>query len=209
VPAALPGQSKLNAMPMPAIVLAAGASRRLGQPKQLVCIAGETLLALTTRIVREAGAGPVLTVLGANRETIAASVDLSQVHCVVNRDWEQGISTSIRAGVSALQQIDPDAQAVLLLVCDQPRLTAEHVRGLIEAYEDAGAPSIAASEYAGSPGIPAIFPANQFAGLLKLEGDAGAKALLRNPTCPMVTRHFEYGEVDIDTPSDLAANLEP
>jgi molybdenum cofactor cytidylyltransferase len=195
-------------MPMPAIILAAGASRRLGQPKQLVSIAGETLLARTIRIVRESGAEPVLVVLGANRESIEASLDLSQAHIVVNPDWQQGISTSIRTGIAALRYLYPNAGAVLLLVCDQPRLTAEHLLSLINAHEHASEPNIAASEYAGSSGIPAIFPANQFANLLALEGDVGAKALLRNPTCPLVTRHLAYGEIDIDTPSDLTANLE-
>lgn len=198
---------------MPAIILAAGTSSRLGQPKQLVRIGGETLLARTIRVVSEAGVSPVLVVLGANRESIESHVDLSQVHVVVNAAWQQGISASIRAGIAALQHRYPDVSAALLLVCDQPKLSAEHLRNLIDAfeiaaYENAGEPAIAASEYAGSAGIPAIFPVNQFANLLALEGDKGAKALLHDPTCPLLTRHFEYGEIDIDTPADVAANLD-
>jgi molybdenum cofactor cytidylyltransferase len=197
---------KLKAMTVPAIVLAAGASRRLGRPKQLVRVAGETLLARTLRVVGEATSEPIFVVLGAYRDEIAANVDLSGAHVVANPDWEQGIASSIRAGIRALLDLDPDARAVLLLVCDQLRLTTDHLRGLIEAHERAGEPLIVASHYADATGIPAIFPASQFANLLALEGDAGARYLLRNPECTVVEVEFSGGDIDIDTPSDLAAS---
>jgi molybdenum cofactor cytidylyltransferase len=193
-------------MPLPAIILAAGASRRLGRPKQLVPVAGETLLARTIRIVRESGAEPVIVVLGAHHESIASSVDLSRVQSVTNPNWEQGIATSIHAGIQALLNRDRDAEALLLLVCDQPKLKADHLRALMAAYQQESQPTIAASRYAGIAGIPAIFPANQFANLLKLQGDSGARSILRHPECPIVTLPFEGGEVDIDTPEDLAEN---
>jgi CTP:molybdopterin cytidylyltransferase MocA len=191
-------------MPVPAILLAAGASRRLGQPKQLVRIASETLLARTIRVVREAGADPVLVLLGANRESIAEAVDLSRVRVVVNPDWEQGIASSIHAGVEALLRLEPDADAAMILVCDQPRLAADHLKLLIGRFEQAERPSIVSSRYAGIAGIPAIFPASQFSNLLALKGDAGARFLLRNPACPMIAVDFAGGEADIDTPEDLA-----
>jgi molybdenum cofactor cytidylyltransferase len=191
-------------MPLPAIILAAGASRRLGQPKQLVRIAGETLLARTIRIVCTSGADPVIVVLGAHEESIASNVDLSRVHPVANPDWEEGIASSIHAGLRMVHQIHAKATAVMLLVCDQPRLSTEHLRRLIAAHEQEAEPTIVASEYAGVAGIPAIFPASQFLKLLKLQGDTGARYILRNPSCAMVTIDFEGGEVDIDTPEDLA-----
>ena len=191
-------------MRVPAIILAAGASRRLGQPKQLVRIAGEGLLARTLRIVREAECEPVLVVLGAHREEIAAVVDLSEVEVILNPDWEQGIATSIQAGIRALQGVDPDSNAAFILVCDQPRLTAEHLRKLVDAHVRAGEQAIVASGYAGTSGIPAIFPASQFTSLLALRGDAGARQLLRTPGNFLVTVEFQEGEIDIDTPSDLA-----
>lgn len=199
----LAARSKLRAMSMPAIILAAGASRRLGQPKQLVRVEGETMLARTVRVVLECAARPVLVVLGASHEMIAAGVDLSDAHVVINALWEEGIASSIRAGLAELLRVAPEAEAALLLVCDQPRLSADHLSGLRAAYGSAGAAAIAASEYEGIAGIPAIFPVSQFANLMALQGDVGARSLLRNPQCPMVTRHFEGGEVDIDTPSDL------
>ncbi len=190
-------------MPLPAIILAAGASRRLGQPKQLAFIAGETLLARTVRVVRESRAEPVIVVLGAHQASIVSEIDLGRVQVVTNPDWEQGIASSIHAGIQAVQQSCAKAAAVLLLVCDQPRLSAGHLQRLIGAHLEAAEPTIVASRYGGIAGIPAIFPVSQFGKLLMLRGDAGARYILRKPDCPMVAMDFEGGEVDIDTPEDL------
>lgn len=188
---------------MPAIVLAAGASRRLGTPKQLASFHGETLLARTLRVVRDAGADPIFVVLGANAEEIASAVDLSATQTVLNQQWQSGISSSIRAGLRALLQNDPSTQAAMLLVCDQPSLTGTYLKSLIAAYASSEPDSIAASHYAGIAGIPAIFPASQFATLQSLTGDTGARQLLRAPECTMIAIPFEGGDLDIDTPEDL------
>jgi len=201
------GRATLNGMSVPAILLAAGASRRLGQPKQLARLAGETLLGRTVRLVLEAAASPVLVVLGANAEKIAGAVDLGEAHVVMNVNWERGIASSMRSGIEALPALAPEASAAMLLVCDQPKLTAEHLSALMKRFEDAEEPSIVASRYAGIAGIPAIFPASQFAQLLAIEGDAGARFLLRNPKCPMILVDFAGGEADVDTPEDLARAL--
>ncbi len=190
-------------MAVPAIILAAGASRRLGRPKQLVRIAGETLLGRTIRVVREAGADPIFVVIGANREAIEAGVDMTWVRTTFNPDWEQGIASSIGAGIQALRHSVSDAAAVLLLACDQPKLTVDHLRKLILLHESATGTVIVASAYVGVAGIPAIFPTSQFAHLLALTGDAGARHLLRDSGCPVITEPFAGGEVDIDTPDDL------
>ena len=191
-------------MALPAIILAAGTSRRLGQPKQLVLVGGETLLARTMRVVQASGAEPVLVVLGAHRERILAEVDFAGVQVVVNTEWEQGIASSIRAGISGLAEICPDAAATMLLVCDQPCLTAEHLRALTDGFQVAAESSIMASEYSGITGIPAIFPPSQFARLLALEGDVGARFLLKRPEIPVIGVRFEGGEADVDTAEDLA-----
>ena len=188
---------------MPAIIRAAGASRRLGQPKQLVRIGNETLLGRTVRVVMESGAGTIFVVLGAHREAIACEVDLTGVHAVFNPDWEQGIASSIHAGIVALKQELPDAMAALLLVCDQPRLTVEHLRELTAVFDAGAEAAIVASAYAGVAGIPAVFPASEFEALLDLRGDEGARRLMRNPRCSLVTVSFDGGEVDVDTPADL------
>jgi len=184
-----------------AVVLAAGASRRLGQPKQLLILDGETLLARSVRLAFEAGAAQVLVVVGAQAELIGADVPAGIAAVVMNDEWEQGIASSIHAGVKA---IDGVARGVLILACDQPRLSAEHLRGLIETFAAQGEASIVASTYAGVLGIPAVFPRETFADLLALSGDKGARALLMQPPCPLIVLAFDGGEVDIDEPDDLA-----
>jgi molybdenum cofactor cytidylyltransferase len=187
-----------------AIVLAAGASRRLGHPKQLLMHGGESLLARAIRLAGKAGAGPVLTVLGANFEIICASVALDQTILVINDKWQKGIATSIHAGVKALDAVAPSAAGALILSCDQPRLTSAHLGKLIETFAAQPEPVIAASTYAGVLGIPAVFPRLAFTHLRALRGDKGARALLLKPPCPLIAVPFPGGELDIDTPADLA-----
>jgi molybdenum cofactor cytidylyltransferase len=191
-------------MPVAAIVLAAGASRRLGQPKQLLQYHGESLLARPVRLAHQAGATPVLAVLGANFEIICASVQLPDAILVHNGRWKQGIASSIHAGLRALDAAAPTASGALILACDQPRLTSAHLRSLLDAFAAQSAPSIVASAYAGALGVPAAFPRSLFPGLRALRGDKGARALISHSPCPIVSVEFEGGEVDIDLPADLA-----
>jgi molybdenum cofactor cytidylyltransferase len=191
-------------MPVAAIVLAAGGSRRLGQPKQLLLLNGETLVARALRVACEAGAAPVLTVLGAQHDHISNSIGASGAVVVINEDWQQGVSTSISAGIRAVAEYDPAPQGVLLLGCDQPRLDVNHLRELIRVFHAQNSEAIVSSSYAGIQGIPAIFPRVAFSGLLALRGDKGARALIASPPCAMVAVPFEGGEIDIDLPQDLA-----
>jgi molybdenum cofactor cytidylyltransferase len=190
--------------PVAAIVLAAGASRRLGQPKQLLMHDGETLLLRAIRLATEAGAAPVIAVLGANSELIRASVRLTNSIHIINEHWEQGISTSIHAGLDALEKSAHPACGALIVACDQPRLTAAHLRALMETFAAQTKPTIVASAYAGTLGIPAAFPRRVFPDLYALRGDKGARALLAEPPCPLIAAPFPGGEVDIDLPENLS-----
>jgi molybdenum cofactor cytidylyltransferase len=187
-----------------ALVLAAGASRRLGQPKQLLMHRGETLIERAMRLAAESGAAPVIVVLGAGSERIAVTVIAHNAVPVINHRWNEGISSSIHAGLKAMDAVAKDASGALILPCDQPRLTAVHLRGLIAAFAESGETSIAASAYAGVVGIPAVFPRAIFQNLLALRGDKGARALLADPPCPLIAVQFPGGDVDIDEPEDLA-----
>ena len=191
-------------MSIAAIVLAAGGSRRLGQPKQLLTSRGETLLNRSIRIAAEAGASPVLVVLGAQFDVIAASIASPNAITVHNDHWRQGMGSSIETGMRTLAVCAPDAGAVLLMGCDQPRLTADHLHSLVAAFASYKLPAIAASSYAGVYGVPAVFPRESFAELHALRGDKGARSIIERASCPVVAIDFEGGEVDIDSPQDLA-----
>jgi molybdenum cofactor cytidylyltransferase len=191
-------------MPVAAIILAAGASRRLGQPKQLVAYQGETLLERTIRLAKESGASPVLAVLGANLQIIRAATQFDEAIPVFNEHWEQGIASSIHAGLDALDAHASQASGVLLMGCDQPRLSAEHLRALMETFAAQDEPCIVASVYAGVQGVPAVFPRVLFPALRALRGDKGARSLLVQPLCPVIALPFDGGDVDIDLPADLA-----
>ena len=176
-----------------AVILAAGASRRLGEPKQLVRLDRETLLERVVRVAAEAGCSPILVVLGASSEAILAQSRLDPAKVLLNPEWEEGMASSIRAGLHALS---PEVHAALLLTCDQPTVTAEHLRRL--AFGTPTEP--VASRYAGRHGVPAYFPASTFAELLHLSGDQGARLLLA------AARAIDLpgGEIDVDTPTSLA-----
>jgi CTP:molybdopterin cytidylyltransferase MocA len=191
-------------MPVAAIILAAGGSRRLGQPKQLLAYRGETLLVRAIRLANEAGASPVLVVLGANFETILAAIQSSNSSPIHNDRWRQGIASSIEAGVRALSVCGPEAEGVLLMGCDQPRLTADHLRSVIAAFEGQAGAVMAASSYAGVQAVPAVFPRVTFAELRSLRGERGARSVIESAPCPVVAMEFQGGEVDIDSPEDLA-----
>lgn len=191
-------------MPVAAIIVAAGSSSRLGQPKQLILIDGEPLLQRAIRCAQEAGASPVFVVLGAHREHIKSVIKFGDAAIVLNEDWEEGLASSIRVGVEAAEGDASGASGLLLMTCDQPRVTVEHLRGMIEKFERQSEPILIASIYAGVRGIPVIFPREAKSSLLALRGDTGGRALLQQPPWPVILLPLEGGEVDIDRPEDLA-----
>jgi CTP:molybdopterin cytidylyltransferase MocA len=173
-----------------AVVLAAGASTRLGEPKQLALVGGERLLERAVRVSREAGCVPVVVVLGARVEEIRAMCDLRGAIVVVNEGWGEGMGSSVRLGVGAAV----DAEGVVVMTCDQSTVTAEHLRELMSSGD------VAAAGYAGRRGVPAYFPAGMFGALMELSGDAGARELLREARVVELVG----GELDVDTAEGLA-----
>ena len=190
-------------MNIPAIVLAAGASTRLGQPKQMLQHEGETLLARSIRLAREGGAVPVLAVLGAHSDVTFTEAQNAGAIPIINEVWQRGIASSIHAGVGMMKLVGPNAPGVMLLTCDQPRLTADHLGRMLGMFRAQADEAIVASAYGGTTGTPAVFPRSVFPQLRALEGDRGARAILKEPPCAVVEVPFPGGAIDIDTPADL------
>lgn len=195
-----------------AIVLAAGASTRLGRPKQLLRIEGEPLLRRTARLAVEAGCSPAYVVLGFEAEPMRRELaDLAGVAVVLNKDWQEGMGSSLRAGMEAVRNLEPQPDAVLLLVCDQPRLTADHLRRLLAQHKEAQTADgvrITASVYARRAGVPAIFSGKLFGDLAHSSGDRGARNLIRAHADELGGIPWPEGELDVDRPEDLAT-IEP
>lgn len=185
-----------------AVVLAAGASTRLGQAKQLVRVGGESLLRRTVRIAGEAGCSPVFVVLGFEAERMRPELEGLTAEVVVYPEWAEGMGSSLRCGVEAVLGAETVPDAVMVLVCDQPRLSVEHVRALIERQRESGAP-ITASVYAERTGVPAVFARQVFSELAGLQGDRGARDLIRGHAERVEGIFWSEGSVDLDLPEDL------
>jgi molybdenum cofactor cytidylyltransferase len=185
-----------------AIVLAAGNSSRLGQPKQFVHFDGRTVLQHAIHAAVEAGCAPILVVTGAAQERVAEALVGLPARVVPNQRWAEGMGSSIAAGVGALVRDFPGCDAVVLMVCDQPLVTGETIAALIDALR-AGDKSVAASAYAGTLGVPALFTLRWFAALGALSGNAGAKRIIEANADEVVRCPFPAGDCDIDTPADL------
>lgn len=187
-----------------ALVLAAGGSRRLGRPKQLLPLHGEPLVHRTARLALEAGAAPVWVVLGSQAEDVRAALTDLPVRFALNRRWEEGLGSSIRAGVAAVIAEDPPPTALLLLLVDQPRLDARLLRRILAAGRAHPQQRVACA-YGGSLGVPALFPRVDLPDLLALRGDRGAKGLLQARPEAVVAVPFPGGEMDVDLPGDAGS----
>ncbi len=185
------------------IIMAAGASSRLGSPKQLLHYAGKTLLQHTVQVALDSIARPVILVLGANEELIKTTIPNTGVHIVSNSEWQEGMASSVRYGIKQLLKIDPLTTGALIMLCDQPYVNATLVNDLVAAHEKNGK-KIVASSYSGTLGAPTFFHKDLFPELLRLKGDVGAKALILQHANEMEAVVFLKGNVDIDTVSDYS-----
>jgi molybdenum cofactor cytidylyltransferase len=186
-----------------AIILAAGGSARLGKPKQLISFRGRSLLRRAAETACASRAGEVIAVLGYEAAAMRRELHGLRVRVLENPLWGEGIASSVRRAVSAL---DPACDGALLVVCDQPGLTAAHLDALIEGCRRAPGRA-GASAYGGSVGVPALFPRAFFAELLLLEGDRGAQRVLLAHREDLVALPWPDGEIDVDTPEDLPVRL--
>jgi molybdenum cofactor cytidylyltransferase len=185
-----------------AIILAAGGSSRFGTPKQLARLRGETLVGRAVAAAIGGGCAPVIVVIGANGKEVAGAVANRIPIVVENRDWPNGIGTSIGVGVRQLVERDPDVGAALLMVCDQPLVTTDTVNNLITQRKRTGK-AIVASNYSNTAGVPAVFDRSCFQELLNLQDDTGAKPIIMKDPARVECVPFPEGALDIDRVEDL------
>ncbi|HWT80923.1 MAG TPA: nucleotidyltransferase family protein [Candidatus Acidoferrum sp.] len=194
----------LNLSTIPIIILAAGASTRMGVPKQLLRHRGRTLLGHAVEAALGSTCRPIIVVLGANAEQIQPEIGGLSVHIVRNAHWAEGLSSSIRAGIEAVAGGPDPPEAVVLAVCDQPLVRSEDIQALVAAFRSTNRPIIA-SQYAGTLGVPALFARSVFPELLGLAGDRGAKQVIQRNAAAVWPVLCPHGANDVDTLEDWNA----
>ena len=187
-----------------AIILAAGGSSRLGEPKQFLHYQGKTLIQRAVDAALDCN--PIVVVAGRDCERIREELSTHDVQVVHHPQWQQGIGSSIRAGVKALLDVAPNLDAFFITACDQPFVTSRVLAVLWENRARAQALA-AATAYDGVKGIPALFTRPLFSDLLLLPDNCGAMQLLAKLGDSLITAHFPEGAIDIDTPADSMAWL--
>jgi molybdenum cofactor cytidylyltransferase len=186
------------------VILAAGASTRMGTPKQLLEFEGKPLLVRAVEAALASPAWPVVVVLGANAEKIRPVLARLPVLTTENPAWAEGMASSIRAGVTTLQQFSRRLDAALIALCDQPAFSAETIAQLVAAQRTSGR-SIVAARYASRHGAPAVFLREHFDTLAHLTGEEGARAPLNGDPERVAAVDLPALAVDLDTPADVAA----
>lgn len=171
----------------------------MGETKQLLQVGAESLVRRAARAAASACA-EVVVVVGADARRVCAELAGLPVRIVTNPQWREGISSSIRCGVLALSG---DVDAAVFVPCDQPAVSDRLLGDLVHTFDETRSETVAC-RYAGVVGAPALFGRSWFPRLLALDGDVGARRLLREAQADLVTVEFPDGAFDLDTPEDLA-----
>ena len=182
-----------------AAVLAAGSATRFGATKQLAEFDGRTLVRRATATAAEVCGARTVLVLGHDWRAVADSCAPLTGFLIRNDDYTSGLGSSIARATRAIRHV---ADAIVVLLADQPLITAAHVRELCGVWTGAS-DEIVATEYAGTLGVPALFGSDCFGDLASLEGDTGARHLMTSGKFQVQSIAFEPAAVDIDTPADL------
>ncbi|WP_022823466.1 nucleotidyltransferase family protein [Hymenobacter norwichensis] len=189
------------------ILLAAGSSSRLGEPKQLLPYQGQTLLrrAAETAVAAAAGAS-VVVVTGALHEELLPELAGLPVQVVRCQSWQLGMGASLKTGLHLLQATTPVLGAIIVMLCDQPFVTPALLQQLAITHESTGQPIVAA-EYGGVRGVPVLFGSEALPLLGTLPDNAGASQFLKKHPQLVATVPFPEGAIDVDTPEQYAALL--
>jgi len=184
-----------------AAILAAGPSTGSGRPRQLARIDGGLILHRAVASAASVAGHSVSVVLGAHAREVAPALRQSSASVVLNRDWAEGLASSIRA---AVRGAPPRCEGLLLLLADQVAVTAEDLRRLFAAWRRQPV-LISAALHGGAPGLPAIFPRWAFPDLMELRGDRDASLILRRNSDRVVRIPMASAAITLDHPQDLQA----
>src|SRR5260370_1586673 len=189
-------QSKIGVL-----ILAAGASARMGRPKQLLLYRGQSLIRWAVESALASVCRPIVVVVGAQGELVKNELEHLPVLVADNGEWQKGMSWSIRIGIETLVTCGVEMEGAVIMLCDQPFVTTGLVNALIETRRKTGK-MIVASEYGETRGVPAFFSRQLFSELTALEGNEGARQVIANHPDDVATVCFAEGVVDVDTPQD-------
>ena len=179
------------------IILAAGNSSRLGLPKQLLRYKNKSFLRLIAEKALEVQPAEVIAVLGFESDRMQHELEDLPIRIVLNREWVEGIASSVRAGINTVHS---HADGALIALCDQPAVTTELLSQLI--FSCSHEKPIAASEYNQILGVPACFDRSIFPELLLLHGDIGAKRVIAENLNRVQAYPFPQAAKDIDSLED-------
>jgi molybdenum cofactor cytidylyltransferase len=186
-------------------ILAAGGSSRMGQPKQLLPFQNKTLIEHVVSAATDSLCDPIVLVLGAYSERIIATIHVpARVHIEVNEQWQEGLASSLRAGVQALRRLDDCIDGMIVSLADQPFVSANIFDALISEFQQS-AKLIVASRYSDAVGPPALFHRSLLDELLQTTGDKGARRIVEKYADQVRALEFSQGSVDLDTIDDYLA----
>jgi molybdenum cofactor cytidylyltransferase len=184
------------------IMLAAGASTRMGTPKQLLTYQGQPLLRVMCEVALKSNLGRVVVVLGANEQRVKPEIENLPLDIVHNTEWETGMAGSIQCGLQKILEINPQSESVIFLLTDQPYLSVSLLERMAEDARLHSTHTIIATEYADTIGVPALFKRALFHSLQSLTGQEGAKKVIIQNRDRVFSIPFPAGSIDLDTPAD-------
>jgi molybdenum cofactor cytidylyltransferase len=186
------------------IILAGGSSSRLGKPKQLIHYQNNSLIKHAIKTALQIAFNPVIVVTGFLHHELVGETESLPVQLVHNEQWQEGIGSSIRTGINFLQQSNQSNQvdAALILLCDQPLVSAQHLNLLTTKFYSDKNSMVAATGYAEIGGVPAVFDKSLFSVLQDLPGSRGAQWLFEKYSNQLAFVPFEGASIDIDTEDD-------
>lgn len=188
------------------VILAAGSSSRLGVPKQLLPLGDHLMIQTIAQAALNAKPAVVVVVTGANSDGVSAALNNMSVDLIHNKDWQQGMASSIVTAVKHLSEKGNKMESIILAVCDQPFISTGLFQKLVQAHTETGT-GIVACSYGNIAGTPVLFHQRYFADLQNLRGTEGARSLLKNRTSDITLIDFPAGSIDIDTAEDYTRLL--